>query len=459
MRSVTITSRTGLRAGLWNLAAPVAAAMAAVFVFHDRFRGSGLVLVIGALGALVLVMLPLEVLPAITLLLAVLAPMVPIGPLGTVGIPSAASLVLLLWATRLALRRPSLVARPLVSGNPLAPWAIALAGWMTVLIVASDFPRPAFGWSIAFVVSVLVCCFGSIDDATQRRLVTAWIVAGLVVAVHVAVEFVLKDDFLYGRVYEAFGSPSPQHWSTYRPEGSFRHPIPAGIFLATAATLSAGQALRTSSLRLAGISAFIGVATVLTVTRGALLALLAGVIIIVAAWTRNRYPDAPRIRSAVIALGGASVFAAFNVGPIADRLDSVEATRSLGARFEIVDIAVRAASASNFIGSGPGTSQLASARFNLRDLPLESSILQVMVSLGIIGLVLFAGLFGTAFIVGFKSGRVPGAAALAALVAGTATYNGLEAKQGLLILIGLAFLLCLPTIEHRAAAPDRRESP
>lgn len=435
---------TRLRARLWDLAAPAAAAFAAVFVFHDRFQGFGLILVAGVIGGLVLFVLPLELLPAIALVLAVLVPMLPIGPLSTIGIPSAACLVVLVWVVRRALQRKDLVRRVGPQRNPLAPWAIALACWMAILVTATDFPRPAFGWSIAFAVSVLVCCFGPIDRPTQNLLLKAWIFAGVIVAVHVIVEFTLKSDFVYGQVYQAVGSPSPQHWSTYRPEGSFRHPIPTAVFLASAAVLGAGQALKNSSLRLAFISALISVATVLTVTRGALLALLTGALVVMAAWTQDRYPNAPRIRSAVIALGGASVFAAFSVGPIADRLASVEATRSLDTRFEIVNIAIRSAAASKFIGSGPGTSQQASAPFNLRDLPLESSVLQVAVSLGIIGLLLAAGLFITAVVRGFQTGRVAGAAALTTLIAGTATYNGLEAKQGLLILIGLGLLLCVP---------------
>jgi O-antigen ligase len=95
------------------------------------------------------------------------------------------------------------------------------------------------------------------------------------------------------------------------------------------------------------------------------------------------------------------------------------------------------------LGTGPGTSSLAAAELGF-SLPIENSLLQILVSLGVPGLLLFGLLIGLALRASLRNpGGLAAASALVAYVVSVSGYNAIDDRRSAHVILGLLLVIAL----------------
>ena len=418
----------------------------------------GFAAAIVAISALALTLaVPVHWLPAMALVLFVALPRALVPADGILNAVPVLSMIMLIWLVRRVLAATT--AGPIPGGRSVTKIAIQVSAalfvlWSLFASATSTESSTAFAWLTSFTIGALIPILVA-DARLEARLVrTAWIVCGGVMGAYAVVELALQRSPLYGSIYSALGVPSAQHWSVYRAEASFYHPLYAGAFLAVAATLGVGLWLRSGArwpLVFGGVSA---VGVVATVSRGSIVATAVGIgVAVVAAIVIEGRKVALRL-VVVTALGVVAVVGLLNFGALNDRSGSAEAELSGGARDTGLAVSLKAAAASNWLGSGPGTSGISARRFD--DGVIENSALQLLISVGIPGLALISVLLAGLVINSLKSKDVASAAALVTYAVCITGFNAIDALRGMHLLIGLLVLLTLNPATGRAG-PGRSQ--
>jgi O-antigen ligase len=368
-------------------------------------------------------------------------------PIGT------SSIILIVWVLRRAAsglgriqrsaRLPGIGERPARIALTVPLLAVALAIWLLLLTQIGDLGASSTGWLLAFLPVVVVPLLVPDLRKEAKALEATWIVLAGVMGVYAIVEFILRANF----VYWALGAQSSQHWSVYRSEGPFGHPLLFGTFLAVGTLLAFGRWLeghRSATL----LTAFVALAGVLvTSSRSSLVAVIVGILLALA-MVVMRPGSSRRGRAfglALILSVGAALIA---LTPLLDRWTSDEADGSSAARSQGFELALSLAERSGFLGNGAGTSSLA-ATLTGSTLPIELSPLQALVSVGIPGLLLIAALFAVGFARAIASYRVAAVAGLAAFLAAVSGYNYFDDRRSALILCGMVLVIAIGS----AAAP------
>ncbi|MEI3865701.1 O-antigen ligase family protein [Microbacterium sp. CCNWLW134] len=411
----------------------------------------------------VVAVVPTKFLPALAFSLFALGitQFVPSGlPLGV------SSAIMVVWFIKrvLAVARPSVsVARRYgstfaISGTRTLVPALAalLILWIFLLIEIGFLGASSVGWILSFIPVVVLPLLVADLSEEARVLERAWTVLGAVLGSYAVLEFVMGANVLYW----ALGAESSQHWSVYRAEGPLGHPLLLGTFLAVATVLAFGQWLEgrhSQSLVLAGL-AMMGVLA--TSSRGSLLAVVAGTTVAIVAVIlkpgRSRRGRAFGL-VAMIAVGAAVVLP---LSPLFDRWVSDEAGDSTAARTQIVELALSLAARSGYLGSGAGTSSIA-ARDAGSTLPIEASPLQMLVSIGVPGLLLVGAIVIIALTRSFMGFCVAAAAGLGAFMVAISGYNFFDDRRSALILLGAILIIALgraASLRADSLAEDRGRS-
>ena len=432
----------------------LAALSARQVVSSEATFNAWLALVLGTVVAFHVVLLPTSWLPSMALAVHVLVPAPEIPVLQRGLTPSVGVVIMLVWVVRRLIERYRLDEGMRLDWRTMtAPTTLGF--WLLVGLVLSSNQGGSLSWTFTFGTSLLMFAIVPVVREDADLLLRTWVVVGTILAVHVAIEFLVQGDLLYGWFYRELGVPSDQHWSTYRPEASFRHPLSAALFLSVSACISMGEAVRRGRGWYFGSALLCAVAAGLTLSRGALIGLVVGVIAVWALWSPRRFPTFSVWRHTLGAVVALSVICSVNFGPLAARLKSVEAARSSETRWEIIRIAWRGAVANAPFGSGPGTSQSAVRRFNPEDLPIESSMLQLLVSVGVIGLVLFLLTMALVVRAGVQAHALGAVAGLICYLIGITLFNVAEAKESMLLLGGLLILAARrPSVGEPPDAPE-----
>ncbi|MGL4340274.1 MAG: hypothetical protein ACRCSP_07620 [Rhodoglobus sp.] len=423
-------------------------------VLIPRFAGTigwpGLLTACAALVMLgVCLAVPVHWLPAMALVFFVIIPRAVVPSPGLLKAIPAFSIIMLIWVIRrllMSVTRAESSRLVLPPRRSLIVIVVQLSAaffvlWALILSSASPARSTSFAWMASFVVGALIPLL-VLDARREAHLVrTAWMICGGAMGGYAVIELVLGQSPLYGALYSALGVPSIQHWSVYRAEASFHHPLYAGAFLSAAAAIAIGHWLthdRRSSLILGLLSA-VGVAA--TVSRGSILAtgIAVGLAVVAAIFTEGRRL-VPRL-IVVMVLAVAAVFGLLNFAALTSRTDSTEAELSEGARDLGVIIALRAAAAAQWLGSGPGTSGISARKFD--DVVIENSALQLLISVGIPGLSFIALLVAALVINSLKSRDLASAAGLIAYTVSILGFNAIDAIRGMHLLVGLLFLITL----------------
>ncbi len=394
-----------------------------------------------------------------TWLLPVALAVTALAPVGRLPLPefvtvlSPGALVVLVWTLRRehgASRRP-----PVVVTVVCAAVAVVL---VTGTLTSMSMHR-SFGWGVAFVLLVLVPAVGRrLPSVEANRLLDtwAWLAAGL--AVFGMIERLLEANPVYGGVFAGGEFPIMQYWSDYRVTTTLGHPLNNALFFAAGTVIAVGRFVergRTSAL----VAAALGLVGVfLTISRGGLVAVAVGVAI-VAIGPALRNAAAARAARAntrgllALAAVGAGLAAVATSPVFQERLRSSNGIASARARDELGPLVWSTSGQLSHLGSGPGTSN---ALLEARGTPtvVENSWFQLLLSLGLPGVVLVAVLVAAAAWVALRTGSLSAAAGLAAISTSAAGFNWIEADRPGMLFLGLLVAAALTTGERDSGSTE-----
>lgn len=401
--------------------------------------------------------IPVSRLPVVALILYCVIPQKAI-PGAIVQLFAPGLLVLLIWGLRrwLAQDDSKVVSAKLVRHAPGVRRASLLFVAISFCLGFLSISRfTSFGWLVYFAVALLIPIFVKDVSDEAHALRRSIPVLGSAIALWSILEFAVGRDPVYDAIFSLVGREDYQHWMSYRADGTFGHPLFAGTFFAIAVTVSVASWMTYRRKSFIVYALLSGVGLVLTLSRGAFLAAGLGVLVVllVASVGRARGYSQVRSRGTLGVLGGAGIFFLIlsQVDFVTDRLGSSEARASNEGRSSVLDISLRAAESYQWVGSGPGTSRAAASPFNFINLPIESGYLELLISVGVIGLLAFIGIGIFSLIDAARRRDLIAVSLIVPFFIAIAGYNSLDGQRSTALLLGLVLLA--------ACGADRREDP
>ena len=176
---------------------------------------------------------------------------------------------------------------------------------------------------------------------------------------------------------------------------------------------------------------------VVSVSRGALLAVVLATLATLVVGAVRLGPRRMPGLGQVVALSVLGAVAVWATGLVQGRSTSQEGAASAEVRTALFDTAFDIARADGWLGSGPGTADALTGRWLGQEIPLENSWLQLLVSLGMIGLVGMLVVFATTSLRAVGLRHVAVLPPLVALAVALAGYNAIEALLPMSTLVGL----------------------
>jgi hypothetical protein len=384
-------------------------------------------------------LLPLDLLPVIAVSTAVVIPVqvykVPIGVL-----PFA------IWILRSQRLEVKMGIRVL---------AVSLGVWLILSELGASFhTNTGFLWFCTMLVTVVMPIAlqrGAPSDSLRRFYVN---LAACLAAYAILEAVVLQENPIFGQLYaHDLTNPVRQVWSSYRSTTLIGHPLINAVVFGSALVLSIDTYLSPHRNRLATAAKSLvllgGLAA--TVSRGPTVAAAVGVIVLLFA-RRGDGVSIPRRALVATAIVCVSLVA---VPLLLARGESSQGQASLLQRSHLVRDTKLALDKHYLLGAGPGQAEALRKREGLlhaSKLPLESMFAQVIVELGIPGVTLLFALLLSVIAYGMLDQNTVGpAAALLTVLIALCTYDSIEVRQSLMILLGMLILL---TIAGRKAGQD-----
>lgn len=408
------------------------------------------------LAVLALFLVPVHTIPALALIVFALLPsrLLPQeGPLAAIPLTTA---IFVVWGLRRLVRMsdPASTAVLGASTSGTGAWpernpyrtaaivsGILLVVWSAFALVRSVDVQTSAGWLISFTAGALLPLVIGFSPREARLVQRAWLFLGGWLGAYALGEAVIRTNPLWGTLYSVLGVETDQHWSTYRSEASFGHPLFAALFFAVACALGIGSWLTTRDRWTLLAAVFSGLGLVATVSRGAL---LGAAIALTFTYAAAMIVRGEKRWSRFALLGGLAVVAVIGLlqfQALSDRADSAEAQLSNQARELAAWVTLKAAESTGWLGSGPGTSGITGRLFD--DVVIENSLFQLLISVGIPGLLLFACVIGFSFLAALRERSVGAAGALMAYTVCIAGFNALDALRPLHLLLGCLLILAL----------------
>lgn len=428
----------------------------------DLGLGVVLLLVIGFLALSALFLVPVHFLPATALAVFALVPPRVLPQDGLFGALPLTTIILVVWAGRRLvlghgseatgerMSRSSAALRLRARATEHTPFRTSAitfgAGfllWSVFSLVRSSDTGTSTGWLISFTAGALVPLVVPNLRREARALERTWLVLGLCLGAYATVEAAIRFNPVWGTLYSVLGLSDSQVWAVYRANASFGHPLFAALFFAVACSIAVGSWLTTRSRWTLAAAVFSGLGLVSTVSRGAMLALAVslGVAYILALAIRGVKRWSRFVGAAVLAVVG--VIGVFQFDAFTARNDSAEAQLSSGARDLGLWVTLRATELTGGLGSGPGTSGITGRLFD--DVVIENSLLQLIISVGFPGLVLFVGLLTSLFLHALSRRAVGIAAGILAYAITISAFNAIDALRPMHLLLGCLIILALGT--------------
>ena len=409
---------------------------------------------LGGAAVLTMFLLPVHILPAVALVAFALIPSRLLPQDGPIGALSLTTMVIVIWA----LRRLLPIKEDTRTATPPAPFrsatryfAVLFLAWTLFTLVRSTDLQASIGWMISFSAAVLLplCIGASTREAYWIR--RTWLLLGAWLGAYALLEGLLRFNPIWGGFFTALGLTDHQHWSVYRADASFGHPLFAALFFAVACALAVGIWLQESSKPALAAAVFSGLGLVATVSRGALLSAAIAIgfayaVSLVLRGDKRWGKFALLAVLIVVAVAGLFQFDAFTA-----RNNSLEAELSSYARDLGVSVSLQAADLTGWIGSGPGTSGITGRLFD--DVTIENSMLQLLISIGLPGLILFLLMIGSAIAHALSRRAVGAAAALVAYSVCIAGFNAIDALRPMHLLLGCLLILALNAARADTASP------
>lgn len=438
--SVATTTHAHREPLLIGLACVVAATLVAAFILNP-------ILAIGAvggvLGIVVLVRLPLRLVPAVCLVLFALVPAqyLPTHD-GTVSPTLGAAIILLM--------------RFVVGGGRiridgvLALWGVA-STLLVIATLASPLPLSSLAWSFNALVLVLALSLVVRElPGAAETVVRTWIGLGGALGAYALLELALRQNPLMGWLYR--DDPSIQGgWSIYRATTTLGHPLINGVFFAVAAVLGLAALAASPSRRTAALTLLSMAGVVASGSRGALLALGVGVVLVLLR-TALRI-NSGRVLTALLLL--CCVVAIPAVLWVGQRSSTDEGAGSNAVRAETLRDGLVLWQQKWLLGAGPGISDTLKRQMSIGDSRrgIENSWLQLAVSLGAVGIAVAVLLVVVALVVSRRSVLPAIGAALIVYVVSVTSFNLIESVRPALVMLGLLLGVALAGINEAASAP------
>lgn len=431
---------------------------------------AALVFLIGV--ATVLFVIPVHWLPAFAVLFLAFFPSRFVPSDGPFRALPPITLLLVIWAfRRLVLRQgdsPEAAGLPPFQPRGLRLWIYVPAAfmvlWLAYSTLTSSSTSTSISWSVSFIAAVITPMLvpDSRREGILLRQALMW--SGAIMGAYAFVELGLQQSPIYGTIYELLGRGIDRDWSVYRSFASFAHPLVAAAFFTIPSMISLGEWARTGKFRYLVMSGFAMLGVFATVSRGSILALAvaSGFLFVTCLFDREI-----RMRGRIIGfvlLGVVGILFASTFAPLQERQDSMEAALSNGARELGLTVALKAAAVGEWLGTGPGTSGRTGRIFD--DVVIENSALQLLISIGVLGLLTVIALLAGLMINALGNRDVGTPAAVVALAVSFAGFNAIDAVLYLHFLIGLLVLLSLssfspssPSTDAAIRAPRRTDFP
>ena len=445
------------RPGTAVLAAAGAGGVLVVSVLAPNYLTKiGFVVVpLGLLVLLIVVALfvvPVATLPSVALVMFAVLPARILPQEGPLAALPVATIVLGIWVFRRMLLLHPPIARSLAAADSPARTAPSLAMaaracgvgfflWSVFVLIRSVEVQTSAGWLISFTAGAILPMLVSDARREAALLRSTWIILGSVLGCYAIAEALLGRNPVWGTLFTVLGVTDSQHWSVYRAEASFGHPLIAALFFAVTGVLAITWWLTNRSRWPLAGAILNGLALIATVSRGPILATAVVIVltylVVIALRGSKRWS-----RVGLLAvLGAAGIAVLLSNEAFQQRSSSIEAAVSSQARDIGVWVAIQAANASDWLGTGPGTSGITGRLFD--SVVIENSLLQLLISVGIPGVILFLGMIGFAVLYALRQRAVAPAAALAVFTACIASFNAIDALRPLHLLLGCLLLLAL----------------
>lgn len=340
-----------------------------------------------------------------------------------------AAVILIVWITRVLSDRVR-----------IDRWTLLLACGMAAALVSSmlmnGFGDRSVSWSVLFLVCLpfAVVAAGNERPEAYRYLVSAIMVVGAVLACFALAESVFEFNPL-GSWYTAGNRQLGQNWSVYRVQTTLGHPLVNALFFSSVGAFALFRAIKFPRVATVVTAALLLAALVSTASRGGLTAYAvaggAGMVVLIFS---SGLDWGKKVTSVVVLLVG--LYLAFNSAIFQSRLNSGEAASSTQYRERVVDASVDLFRDHPWFGVGPGSAQSTFDQFH-SSLVVESSLLQVLVSLGVFGTAAIALVLVTGGVIALRRGRVEVAAACLAYVVGVSSYNAWDSNPAVVVLLAI----------------------
>ncbi|WP_225858095.1 O-antigen ligase [Rhodococcus wratislaviensis] len=327
-------------------------------------------------------------------------------------------------------------------------WILGFSGFSILLSGVSIVRSTSVGWLWYFLVSLLIPVLVGDLTLEARALRRAIPIVGSIFGAYSTIEFAIERDPIYDSLYFNVGRGDYQHWSSYRADSVFSHPLFAGTFFAIATVVALTAWLEGGRRREIPFAIFCGTGLVLTLSRGAfiattlaLFAVFVGIFLVPKTAARQRMVGA--VAGSVI-----GVLIVSQLGFVQNRLNSAEAASSTTGRGSLLEVSIRAVAQYYWMGSGPGTSRVAAEPFNDVGIPIESGYLELLISLGIVGFLCFIGIAVSVVLSALSRGDLVGLGMSVAFFVSIAGYNSLDGHRSTAILFGLVLIAASSSVQR-----------
>lgn len=399
----------------------------------------GAVILTAVVCSIVLFFLPTRVLPALALAAFVLIPVAYIDgiPLVSGRYFTPSTVILSIWLIRIVASDFKHAQRPIRGENGLRISMYAAVVTISVLSLLGADPVRSLMWTASAIVCLILPASASSSRAFDERmravLLRTWMSLGILLSVVAGLESILASNPLT-RIYSF-----EQHWSVYRVTTTLGHPLMNSTFFAMTACIGLLAFLLKGGKTAGAAFVAAGFATALTASRSGIVALLCGLLIVIAILV---FSSRTKLVLKISGMSAAvlSAVGILNIPLLKERMNSSEAEGSAGYRETLWESTLHLLEGKIALGNGPGTSGQLAVEEGMA-LPLESAILGSLVSLGVVGALVLVIFLSFWIVNSARAGRYsPLCAGIPFLVSGVA-YPLWEAVPSSLILFGLLALL------------------
>lgn len=412
---------------------------------------------------LVLFLLPVQTLPAIVLAILAVFPMRLIPSDGPFNALPPLAILMGIWVfRRLVLgHRPAGATGIPPDADDFAPrfgvyvMAVLMVAWLLTSLVVTVGDETSIGWTMSFIASVLLPLLVFDARHEARLLAGTFLVVGALVGVYLLGEMLIGYSPLYGPINALVGSGAEEEleFSVYRASAGFAHPLFAAAFLSIPSAMGVGMWLMSGRLLPLVAAALSGAGVLATVSRGSLAAVAVAVAFgILFAPVFIGWRNIARWLQLVVLTAIAGLLA-LNFGPLVERTESMESQISAGVRERAFDIAVKAANASGWVGTGAGTSGETGRLYD--SIVIENSMLQLLMSLGAPGLLLFVLFIGALIWAAWRHANLAVIMGIIAYVVSITSFNSLDAVRSMHVVLGFLVIMAINRpLQKRSAALD-----